>query len=654
MRGFVFSNHQMGRGMNFRFSNVTRPGGRALAASVLASVMLIAGFISLPSEAQESDKALVLLPIAKPDLEVTSFRITGTISSQASIAVAWGVRNSSQKAISSQWVDKIYVSSSKSSLLSSLVAFSAPSPRSLAAATGYTRSIKLTLPRLTSGTYFVWLVTDADGELSEESETNNSKLYGPVAVSTSGIPPRVLPELDTVYVSATRGDDDAGMGTLEAPLKGLDAAITHAASYATDTRRVGVRLGAGIYDSAVTLPSNVEILGSNPFDPGESVIQPSVTKMKANGGTGLLLSGEKNVVRDVTIQVDPKAKGLVNFSLVQLDNAKATLDNVVLNGSKVAGAIGMEALSEGANESTLTRCVFKFLEHGLETFDSGPNITRCVFRDISGDAILVRGSSVKAVRKVPVLGISSDLTTGYNVFENVGGLFINNQTSELLLAENNFWNGFEFDLLDDFFNGPTDFDPPVTTFSLQSAVLVSVVNDEDDEPIYDASVTLEPNSFPPFSENVDGVYSFPICPPGAYTVSVTAPGFFAEEEFFEVAPGATITEVVVRMTPDGADVKVLLQAHSSDANADETINLSELLRVTQLYNAAGVRCLVGSEDGYAPGVGDKASCPPHAADYNSTNWKISLSELLRTIQLFQLGSYHLCDEGEDGFCPGPS
>lgn len=624
----------------------TRLGGRAIVVGALIAAGL-AGVPASRSWAQEDEKAIILLPLFKPDLEVASFRVTGTIASGATISFAWGVRNSSQKAATGTWVDRLYVATSKSSLTSAQVIHSANSPNGLAAASGYTRTFKVTLPRLSSGTYYVWLVTDAANAISEESETNNSKLYGPVAVSIGAPAPRLLPEEETLYVSADRGDDEAGYGTLTSPLRGLDAALSHAATYASETLKVGVRLGAGVYSTDLTLPSNVEIIGANPFDPGETIIRPTIDA----GGTGLRLTGQRNVVRDLTIQVNPKDKGRTDFSLLTLDNASAAISNVVFDGSGTVGSIGIESVGAGSNDAVISRCLFTSLQTGVDTFDSGPTISRCVFKDIAGDAILVRGSGAKAVRTTPLLGTASSIASGYNRFEGVGGFFVNNQTSELMKAELNVW-GVDFELLGNLFNGPTDFDPPVTTFSLQSSVLVSVISAEDNAPIFNASLTLSPNPFPALSENVDGVYPFPICPPGSYTLQVSAPGFFDEVENFEVEPATTVTEVLVQMTPDNAEPKVAAVVHSSDADTDDVIDLSELLRVTQLFNASAIRCLTGSEDGYAPGVGDKVSCPPHAADYNSTNWKISLSELLRTIQLFRLGAYHPCDEGEDGFCPG--
>lgn len=102
------------------------------------------------------------------------------------------------------------------------------------------------------------------------------------------------------------------------------------------------------------------------------------------------------------------------------------------------------------------------------------------------------------------------------------------------------------------------------------------------------------------------------------------------------------------------EVQELLE-HSADANGDFAISLSELLRVIQFYNLDALHCDNASEDGYAPGIGD-TSCPPHSADYSPQDWEISLSELLRIIQFYNSEgrSFHACEEGEDGFCPGPA
>jgi hypothetical protein len=95
--------------------------------------------------------------------------------------------------------------------------------------------------------------------------------------------------------------------------------------------------------------------------------------------------------------------------------------------------------------------------------------------------------------------------------------------------------------------------------------------------------------------------------------------------------------------------------HSADTNADALVTLSELVRVVQLRNAGGYDCAANpddSEDGYLLDADGALStgCPAHASDYLETDGVISLSELLRLIQLYNSGVIAPCESSEDGFC----
>jgi Leucine-rich repeat (LRR) protein len=92
--------------------------------------------------------------------------------------------------------------------------------------------------------------------------------------------------------------------------------------------------------------------------------------------------------------------------------------------------------------------------------------------------------------------------------------------------------------------------------------------------------------------------------------------------------------------------------HAADQNGDGVISLSELLRVIQFYNLTGYGCEPGTEDGYAPDDPDQ-DCTPHSSDYNPQDWDIALTELLRLIQFYNLGGIVPCAGdplSEDGFC----
>jgi PKD repeat protein len=124
---------------------------------------------------------------------------------------------------------------------------------------------------------------------------------------------------------------------------------------------------------------------------------------------------------------------------------------------------------------------------------------------------------------------------------------------------------------------------------------------------------------------------------GAYTVSLTVTSDSGEDT-------ETKTNYIV-VQGESHDY------HSGDTNQNGVIDLSELLRLVQLFNLGGFHGEASTEDGYAPGTGDTSGVL-HDSDYSPPDWQISFSELLRAVQLFQARRYYPCSEGEDGFCPG--
>jgi Ca-activated chloride channel family protein len=90
--------------------------------------------------------------------------------------------------------------------------------------------------------------------------------------------------------------------------------------------------------------------------------------------------------------------------------------------------------------------------------------------------------------------------------------------------------------------------------------------------------------------------------------------------------------------------------HSSDTSFDQRIDFSELLRGIQYYNSDGYHCedVGATEDGYGPGDG-VTECARHSADYLQQDWRISLSELLRLVQMYNSLGYTPGGSGEDTF-----
>lgn len=116
------------------------------------------------------------------------------------------------------------------------------------------------------------------------------------------------------------------------------------------------------------------------------------------------------------------------------------------------------------------------------------------------------------------------------------------------------------------------------------------------------------------------------------------------DEFTGLSLNSNYTDPFMAITRSDA-------VHSADYNSDFRIDLSELLRFIQLYNSREYCCKSGTEDGFAPGEGDR-NCNAHNGDYNPSDWHISLSELLRVIQFYNYTKYHKDETAEDGFTPG--
>jgi hypothetical protein len=116
-------------------------------------------------------------------------------------------------------------------------------------------------------------------------------------------------------------------------------------------------------------------------------------------------------------------------------------------------------------------------------------------------------------------------------------------------------------------------------------------------------------------------------------------------------PSLVTVEVLDDDTDVGEDVTCNPDFHSADTNKNYQIEVSELMRVVQLYRYRVYSCQPGTEDGYTPGTaGDDSGCY-HDSDYQKSDWRISLGELLRLLELHNARGYEPCAGGEDGFCP---
>jgi hypothetical protein len=136
---------------------------------------------------------------------------------------------------------------------------------------------------------------------------------------------------------------------------------------------------------------------------------------------------------------------------------------------------------------------------------------------------------------------------------------------------------------------------------------------------------------------------------------ITVIGGAAQDSAGNRDTGAGPSEAVILRT-GGTDEPTW---HTADQDRDERIELSGLLRVVQFYNIGIFHCDADTEDGYAPGSAVTkdimfSPCYPHSSDFRVEDFSIDLRELLRVIQLFNAGGYRYCPfavpHTEDDYC----
>ena len=94
--------------------------------------------------------------------------------------------------------------------------------------------------------------------------------------------------------------------------------------------------------------------------------------------------------------------------------------------------------------------------------------------------------------------------------------------------------------------------------------------------------------------------------------------------------------------------------HSADYSPmDWKISLTEITRVINLYKGNGYHTDATTGDGFAPGTG-AITAGYHSADYAPKDGKISLTEITRIINLYKGNGYHADATTADGYAPGPT
>jgi len=268
------------------------------------------------------------------------------------------------------------------------------------------------------------------------------------------------PDCDSVpnplFVSENRGSDQTGDGTTAAPFASIGFALDKVRDCAEMGESFTLRIEEGDYPERLDLPPMVTLEGLG-AETGDVQIRPSRTQLNDDNRAIVMASG--NAMTNMTLRLPIDAP--VGSTLVFVSNVSVTLEDCELNGSDVSGSVGINILSRGSDNTTVTRCVMRRLNDGIRAVESRANITRNQFEFINNDALFVSNPPNKQASVTPLLGDASRPNdTGNNVFRSVTRTFVRNQTPIEMQAENNDWEALtEADAVAAKMAGPIDFEP---------------------------------------------------------------------------------------------------------------------------------------------------------------------------------------------------
>lgn len=280
--------------------------------------------------------------------------------------------------------------------------------------------------------------TDADGD-----ELSNAREFELDTDPTNPhSPPREL------FVA--KAGDDANPGTEAAPFQTIGRALDAARLFGN---ALAIQAGPGLFEEQIVLPPGVLLRGAG-------AAETEIRHFNAEDVRHVVVEiGEGARVEDCRISLPPLQAGL--GVLASMRNVSGVLERVTLDGGDSLFSIGVSVQGAASSNAEISNCRIRRVQVGIQTLDSGVNISRNTFEGVRGDAVLVNlpDGKTAAPPHVPVLGLGGVPDTGGNVFGSVVGYFLVNLTDSRVAAENNNWGMTDPVAISRKMFGPVDFRP---------------------------------------------------------------------------------------------------------------------------------------------------------------------------------------------------
>jgi internalin A len=445
---------------------------------------------------------------------------------------------------------------------------------------------------------------------------------------------------------------EEGSGSSSFPFGAIQPALDLASSIVGDGGAVLVMVGPGIYQEVIAVPPGVRLVGSGQ---GITRILPNLDQLSGLDPVVITGAGGSSI-ESLTVELPD---GAPPVTVIAIDDVDFKVLDVEIDGNQSPDSTGVRVIGANSSDSLVKDCVLHDLTKALEISRSAANFAFNKFDGITGPEAVRIGN---VLGSVPELGDVLDLVnSGSNVFTNISGKFIQSNNPAETRAQANYWDNLPVESqIASQIGGAVDVSLPLFTLDTEkggapsATLFATVIDDGSNEPVSGVDVTLVASSGTLPMSSTAGLYVAAVLPLGRYTVRARKTGYEDQVELLDA--GAGVNSVTLRLggAPgggEGEDGVPLI--HAADTNANGKLDLSETLRVIQLYNAGVYSCNGTDPDGYQVGPTGGQGCQAHGADYKggAADWRFNLSELLRVVQFFNTGGYYRCvGDSEDGYC----
>jgi hypothetical protein len=425
------------------------------------------------------------------------------------------------------------------------------------------------------------LANDAAGDLDSDGVGNL------IEFQTGSNPNNPADPVADVYVSPT-GNNDTGLGTDASPWQTIAFAMSEVAPYATTGHPVTIHMKPGIYNEKVVFSPNITVTGSNPANPATAVIQ----YREDLNNFRIVTAAANTALKNCTVKIDGSVTG--NVELLRIEDVSIGVLNVVIDGVQNANAIGIAISGIPSSDTVVRDCSILRLREGIRAVNSGAVITRSLFDNIQGTALLIELPTGKADDEIrtPQLGTTANGDeTGFNQFRSVNGMFVEYFTASAVetSAQFNDWGLDDPAAVEARVSAPVQVEPIVGKRIGPGNLVVDALNQATQTPIPDSANPAVSYDGHTLSRDAESLLFVAALPAGVYTVSAQATGF---------APGnaqRTLDPLTIEYVP----IYLASTSGPSDIDGDGSVNAVDV----QFTINAALNLDIGSLDADIDGSG---------------------------------------------------